>query len=103
MEKGKRDMEVRIPPEIRPLVGNFLRRRMDELPLLREYMRNGDLNSVAAIAHKLKGNGTAFGFRSISEVGKELETAAKEGDASTVQSLVDELELLVRDFHGRGF
>lgn len=80
------------------LVGGFLQRRAAEVLVLREAFEKDDFDSVKSIGHRLKGNGTSFGFPSLSQLGSELEICAVARDQVKGLLLVDDLEKMVWRF-----
>jgi HPt (histidine-containing phosphotransfer) domain-containing protein len=94
----QRDLRTCIPAELQPLIGGFLSRRWDDIAGLETHLDRGDLAAVCGIAHKLKGNGTGYGFPAITEVGAEMELAAKVGDEERVSELVQEFKDLIQYF-----
>src|SRR4051812_33139724 len=92
------DFAMDIPSELEPLAGGFIERRASEVDNLASFLREGDFKSIASIAHRLKGNGTGYGFRGLSLVGSEMEQAAKREDADAVRALIEDMRVLLRHF-----
>lgn len=82
---------VRIDPGLRDLVPEFLENRRREVPALQAAIERGDLASVQAAGHRLKGDGGGYGFDAISGIGGALEEAAKRGDREALRRAVREL------------
>lgn len=93
-----RELRSEVPDELRPMIGGFLSRRREEVARLREQLFRGDFGSIAAIAHRMKGNGAAFGFQVITDLGRELETGARAADGAECSRLIVELEAAVGHF-----
>jgi HPt (histidine-containing phosphotransfer) domain-containing protein len=89
------DSKNSISKEVADLIPGFLQRRAEDIIQLRESVAKGDYDKIAAIAHKLKGNGAAFGFPLISQTGVELEKAAKKKSEVETLILVENLNGLV--------
>jgi CheY-like chemotaxis protein len=79
-------------PEIAPLVPEFLAHRRAEIVSFRQWLAQGDLGSIRAAAHKMKGTGRGYGLAVLSRLGGDLEEAAHQQDRSTVARLIDELD-----------
>jgi HPt (histidine-containing phosphotransfer) domain-containing protein len=79
-------------PELKALLPGYLERRDKDARTLESSLFNKDFETIAAIAHKLKGNGTAFGFARISRTGEEMEKAAKEKDPDRLAILIQEFQ-----------
>lgn len=96
-----RDLNTYIPQDLRPLVGGFLMRRLQDIDGLEHSLRTGDLTAVLGIAHKLKGNGTGYGFPAISQIGAEIEAAAGMGEEGIVRELVEEFRTVIRHYQNQ--
>ncbi len=82
-------------PEMRPLVEQFvthLPARLEELSLA---SRSGDRETVARIAHQLKGAAGGYGFKIMTESAARLEAAAR-GDVPEISAPLDDLVALCR-------
>lgn len=80
-----------IPPELLELVPGYLRRREQDVLDLRSYVGSGNLSTIKMLAHKLKGNGSSYGFDRISELGSLIMQACDKNDLEKVSGLIDEL------------
>jgi HPt (histidine-containing phosphotransfer) domain-containing protein len=84
-----------VPIGLRPLIPGFIERREREVSDLLEMMAHGDFTSIEEVAHKLKGNGAGYGFQRISDIGRELETAAKNRNSIRTKQSIEELEMII--------
>lgn len=75
----------------------FLQRRQDDVASIRRALVSGEFEIVATIGHKLRGNGTTFGFPELSEIGSGLEMAARQSDHDAVLAWSDKLEKRVEE------
>jgi CheY-like chemotaxis protein/HPt (histidine-containing phosphotransfer) domain-containing protein len=92
-DDGAASDQVRIDdPEIAPLVPEFLAHRRAEVVSFRQWLPRGDLGSIQAAAHKMKGTGRSYGLTVLSRLGGEIEEAAHHQDRATVARLIDELD-----------
>lgn len=89
------DFLVEVGEDFRPLVTDYLARRIQDVTLLREAMSVGDLARVKSMGHNMKGTGTAYGMQRISEIGAEIETAAGQAQRPRLEELVASLERYV--------
>jgi HPt (histidine-containing phosphotransfer) domain-containing protein len=76
---------MKIPDE---LIGKYIKRRFDELKNIESAFEKRDFHYIQKIGHQLKGNGAMFGFPSITEFGKELESHSKTQDSEMIQSWI---------------
>jgi HPt (histidine-containing phosphotransfer) domain-containing protein len=94
----QRNLSTQVPIDLKPLIGGFLSRRMQDIASLEALAREGDFEAIAAIAHKLKGNGLGYGFPAISEVGAEMQLAAHLKEKAHVEALIGEFKELIHHF-----
>jgi CheY-like chemotaxis protein len=69
----------------RPL---YVANRSNELEALREALRSEDFEAIRVIGHNCKGTGKGYGFPELSEIGGELEKAARGKDPVGVSEFV---------------
>lgn len=80
-----------------PLVKKFVSNLNPKIEQLNECLISNRLDDLAKLAHQLKGSGGGYGFPSISEAAKHVETQAKaEPDIEKIQAVVAELTDLCR-------
>lgn len=79
---------VHVDAEIQDLVPDFLAHRRHDLETLEAAVDRGDLEQLQDIGHNLKGVGGGFGFDGISEIGRELEAAARAGNLDGIRRAV---------------
>ena len=74
----------------------YLSRRASEFEVMQVALSMNDLLKIQRIAHDMKGTGSAYGFRRISEIGERLELAARSGHRVEVARQLDELNGLLQ-------
>jgi CheY-like chemotaxis protein/HPt (histidine-containing phosphotransfer) domain-containing protein len=79
-------------PELADLRAGYLQRRRAELSGLEQALHEGDFAAIRKAGHNLKGTGAAYGYAEITDIGRSLEAAAKEGDAVAVEALLDQMD-----------
>ena len=82
---------VSIDPDLEPLIPGFLDNRRNDIEILTAALNAGEFATVQSTGHSLKGVGGGYGFALISEIGAELENAAKRQDAEAIQTQIDAL------------
>jgi HPt (histidine-containing phosphotransfer) domain-containing protein len=82
---------IRVDAELEPLVPRFLEKRRAEADVLRQAIEHGDLETVQALGHALKGTAGGYGFDYLTELGDRLERAAASGDAGEAGAIVAEI------------
>ena len=81
-----------IPTELLDLIPGYIERRKSEVADLQLFLENRDFESIEKIGHKLKGNGSSFGFDHITELGELLMIAARSRSVVQIQKLIGELD-----------
>ena len=84
----------------------YLNRRIDEIEQLKNYcllipenINNLELfASIEMIGHKLKGNGSTFGYPELTQLGLAIEEAAKKLDLEKLRELNLKFEERVRNY-----
>lgn len=88
---------VKVDPDLEELIPGFLENRGRDLVNLRAALAGKDLPGIQSIGHSLKGVGGGYGFMRMSDLGAEIEKAARTGDAGALPGLIDALA----DYLGR--
>lgn len=88
---------VAVDPDLEPLIPGFLSNRQQDIEDLHTALSAGDFARVQSIGHSLKGVGGGYGFERISDVGADLEAAAKQQDSAAINTLIATLQ----DYLGR--
>lgn len=89
--------ENMVPEELLSLVNGFLVRRSEEVPVLRDALRRRDFKTIEVVGHKLKGNGTGYGFPGLTRIGAQLESAARNSNKELSVCLIDDFEKVVQE------
>ncbi|MFQ6616916.1 MAG: Hpt domain-containing protein [Fidelibacterota bacterium] len=89
--------DYRDDPEYRELIVYYLNYLRESLSTLKEDWANRDYSGIERFGHNIKGSGGVYGFHDISELGKEMEQAAKDQDESKTGALVEKLESVLNE------
>lgn len=84
-------ISIRVDPEIAALVPGFLANRHKDIVSLLDAVNQGDFETARILGHSMKGSGGGYGFDGITDIGAEIETAAKQNDSVTIRSQVKAL------------
>jgi HPt (histidine-containing phosphotransfer) domain-containing protein len=82
---------VHIDPDLLPLIPDFLAHRRADVTAVRAALARADYDAIRVVGHNLRGCGAGYGFAAITDVGTDLERAAKSGDAGEMRRCVDAL------------
>ena len=85
-------ISVRIDPLLAPIVPKFLQRCRETVVEFHDAVRSGDFTGARRIGHALHGTASSFGFDEMAGIGKEIEQAARDGDAGTLKTLAERLD-----------
>jgi hypothetical protein len=91
LQPDEAPIPIRVDPEIAALVPGFLANRHKDVVLLLDAMNQGDFETARILGHSMKGSGGGYGFDGITDIGAEIETAAKQHDAVAIRSQVHAL------------
>jgi chemotaxis protein histidine kinase CheA len=78
------------------IIPGYLARKGEECVQLRELAGQEDFDEIRTIAHGMKGSGGCYGFGVISDIGSEMEAAAKAMNLADVQVQVGLLEAYLK-------
>ncbi|MCG8448534.1 MAG: Hpt domain-containing protein, partial [Pirellulales bacterium] len=81
---------VSVDPDLEDLVPGFLENRASDREKLAQSLADKNFPEIQSIGHNLKGVGGGYGFEAMSEIGANIETAAKTQDTEALTSLIDQ-------------
>ena len=84
-------IKVTVDEDLEELIPGFLENRKNDISALSEALEGGDIAKVQSIGHSIKGVGGGYGFDGLSELGAQLEIAAKESDSVKIGELITEM------------
>lgn len=82
----------RIDPGLEDLMERFFVGSNQDLVKMRATLDRGDFVALARLGHTAKGTGFGYGFKGMGEIGRDLETAAREQDRSACAEQVQRME-----------
>lgn len=83
---------VEVDEDLWELVPFFLENRQEEIQTISNALRTGNFVLIARLGHSMRGAGASYGFTSITDIGAEIETAAKKEDREGVRRAVGDLQ-----------
>ncbi len=96
-EAGPAKLIVHIDPDLEAIVPGFLANRRRDLVTIEGCLKQGDLNTIGMLGHRMKGDGGGYGFEQISSIGDDLEQAVMRQDGPSIERQV----ALLKDFLSR--
>jgi HPt (histidine-containing phosphotransfer) domain-containing protein len=88
---GAADVRVNVPEFIRELAPEFLRRQRYGLLTVVTALKKEEFAPIQSFAHNMKGCGRSFGFPRLTDLGREMELAAKDCDAERLRKQARDL------------
>lgn len=78
-----------LDPEDLPLLDELLQRSVRDLDALRAASAAGDAAGVLALAHRMAGAAGTFGLDRLAHEARDLEQAARRGDAAAMRAALE--------------
>ena len=88
-------------PETKVILVRFVTGLPTRLKEMKDACDRGDRESLAEIAHKLKGSSVSFGCNRLSEVAAEIETGAETGSEIELSQKFTQASSLIRELLDR--
>lgn len=95
------DLKIDIPEELAHLIPGFLDRRDAEVDDLKKMISEQDFDGMKMLGHKLKGQGGGYGLFVLTEIGAELEKAAKDASLREVETVAQRYEMTLKQIRNR--
>ncbi len=90
------NLTVTVPDGLGQLIPEYLEERRKEAPELLGLLAVADFEGLERAAHKLKGSGGSYGFPDLSQIGSDLEQAAKSSDIQACRGSLAALDNYLR-------
>src|SRR4051794_32524166 len=95
--EGAGDLRVDVPEFLRELAPEFLRRQRYGLLTVASALKTGEFDPIQTFAHNMKGCGNSFGFPRLTDIGRDMERAAKDGDAGALRLQLADLRVYLTE------
>jgi signal transduction histidine kinase/CheY-like chemotaxis protein len=86
---------IEVEDGMEDVVPAYLEKRRGEIALYSAALDKGDFETVRGLAHKMKGTGAGYGFPVLTEIGSEMEQAAKAGAAAQIRESLERMRIYV--------
>lgn len=83
---------VQVDPDLEELIPGFLENRRLDVEKLRVALNDNDFDNLRSIGHSVKGVGGGYGFDLMSELGADIEAAAKENNTDALRDKIGQLD-----------
>ncbi|MCB1145606.1 MAG: Hpt domain-containing protein [Leptospiraceae bacterium] len=85
-------INVTVDNDLADLIPGYLENRRKDIEKINLLIAGGNIEEIKVLAHRMKGSGGGYGFDQITEIGKNMENAAKNSDISLIIEQVKELQ-----------
>ncbi len=92
MKLMKNKIVVHVDSELEELVPSYLKNLQKSAQEIKEALTKKDMSQCARLGHNMKGSGGSYGFDFVSEIGREIEEAAKAEGAAKIKHCTQRLE-----------
>lgn len=86
----------RLDPLIAPLLPSYIDRRLRELTVLRQAIRQEDQGTLKKLVHKIKGSGSSYGLEAVSSAARQIETQILAENWRDAELALDQLAYCLR-------
>lgn len=86
------DYKAYVDQDLKVLIPQFMENREEEIEELKVMLEEKNFSEIKNLGHAIKGTGGGYGFDKITDLGLEIEEAAKREDKADLKDLILELE-----------
>ncbi len=94
-EQGEKIIAV-VDAELKDLIPDFLETWQEEVRSVSKALENDDYETICKLGHDMKGIGRSCGFDVVTEMGDELEKAAKTKASDVIVKTLDRLSYYLK-------
>ncbi|HSE40248.1 MAG TPA: histidine kinase dimerization/phospho-acceptor domain-containing protein [Acidobacteriota bacterium] len=88
---------IHADPDIADLIPKFISNRQKDIVAIETALNQNDFEKIRILGHSMKGAGGGYGFHAVSEIGKNLEDAAKDQSPDRIRKGILELSEYLRN------
>lgn len=85
------DIVVYVEPDLEDLIPGYLENRHRDVQEIGRFLLEDNLKEILRLGHSMKGSGGGYGFEGLTQIGGEIEDAARRGDKDIVSALKERL------------
>ena len=82
---------IQVDPDLEELIPGFLENRNLDVEKLRSALDENNFANLQSIGHSIKGVGGGYGFDLMSDLGADIESAAKESNVDDIREKINQL------------
>ena len=84
--------------DISDLKGIFIHELGNRINRIKESIEKSNINTIQLVAHQLHGTGSSYGFFEVTQIGAQIEEAAKKGDWTRIKHGFETLTNLYQEY-----
>ncbi|MGV8058170.1 MAG: Hpt domain-containing protein [Smithellaceae bacterium] len=84
---------VIVEEDLEELIPGYLENRRHDIVVISSALEHGDFELIRNTGHKMKGSGGGYGFDRITDIGRDIEEAAKAQHGENILKQVEALRL----------
>jgi len=88
--------EAYIDSEFEDLIPLFMKNKKQEIYDLRKYLGIHNYDQIVFLGHRIKGSGSGYGFKTIGDIGLQLEHYGAMRDENQIYDLINQLETYIQ-------
>jgi HPt (histidine-containing phosphotransfer) domain-containing protein len=82
---------VVIDKDLEDLIPGYLENRRQDMDSILSALERNDFEGIRSVGHKMKGSGGGYGFDGITEIGRDIEAAAKNAIKQDIREQTERL------------
>jgi len=83
---------IQAHPDLADLIPGYLESRRLDLVKIRRELAQDNYAPIAVVGHRMRGTGSSYGFDGLSEIGSQIEAAAKASQSASLGEAIQALE-----------
>jgi HPt (histidine-containing phosphotransfer) domain-containing protein len=87
---------VHVDNDLADLIPGYLANRQKDVAAIQDALAKKDRETVRILGHSMKGSGGGYGFETVTDIGRLMEQAAKEGRDKDISLQLKRLEDYLR-------
>ena len=84
-------IKVEVDSDLEDLIPTYLSNLDKNLQKITDAVSANDMEQCRVLGHNMKGSGGGYGFHDLSKYGKQIEEAAKTGNAGEISKTLDQI------------
>jgi two-component system cell cycle sensor histidine kinase/response regulator CckA len=82
---------VKVDTKLQGIMPGYLQSKQEDITALSDAVEKTDFESIRILGHSMKGSGGGYGLDNITEIGKQIELAARDHDLTAIRESINEL------------